>query len=426
MDAVAAVNRLSSVDISSSTRAVVSQVLRDVTACRNWLAALEIACQARLERLAGDDPAINPDAENAEATNRSQRAGQLVSKRARTVKDAPRLHDKLASGELSAEHLDVFTAAITALPSALRPHLMALHERLADLACRMTADEFREHLRREVRSIEADDGRSRLQRQKAATRLRVWTDNNTGMTRLAGWFDPETGLILASRLQSRLEALFHESHPEHAPEDPGEKQDFLRAHALVGLITCNGNGAGAGAPEFVIVIDEDTYCNGRHARSRVECGHGIDLPIDTIRSLGGRARFVPVVINTNGVVIRQGRPVPSFDQLRLSLEDPVSLNAGRTRRLATRHQRRALRAMYRRCAIPGCETHVSKTEPHHLTEWEHGGCTDIGLLLPVCKHHHDRLHAEHWHLALRCDRAIVISKDGKVIMTTGPPAHQWA
>jgi hypothetical protein len=288
----------------------------------------------------------------------------------------------------------------------------------------MTADEFREHLRGEVRSIEADDGRSRLQRQKAATRLRLWTDNNTGMTRLAGWFDPETGLILASRLQGQLEALFHTTHPEHAPEDPGEKQDFLRAHGLIELIT--GNGTGVGAPEFLIVIDEDTYCNGRHARSRVDCSHGIDLPIDTIRSLGGRARFIPVVINTNGVVIRQGRPVPSFDQLRRSLEHPVSLNAGRTRRFATRHQRRALRVMYRRCAIRGCATHVSRTEPHHLIEWEHGGDTDIGLLLPVCKHHHDRLHAEHWRLVLHHDRALVISKDGKVIMTTGPPAHQWA
>ena len=37
-----------------------------------------------------------------------------------------------------------------------------------------------------VASIEADDGRSRLERQKAATRLRQWTDHRTGMVHLAG------------------------------------------------------------------------------------------------------------------------------------------------------------------------------------------------------------------------------------------------
>ena len=424
MDAVAVVTRLATVDVMSSCRDDVTGALRDVATCRNWLAALEIACQARLEELAEVDLTLNPDADNAEATNRSQRAAQNASKRARTARQAPAFEQHMAAGELSGEHLDAFIAALNGMLAAARPRLLALHERLAELACRMTVEEFREHLRREVASIEADDGRSRLERQKSATRLRQWTDRRTGMVHLSGQFDPEAGLTLSSALQQRLEAIFHAPHPPGTPDDPLEKQDFLRAHALLSLI--RGEGGRSGAPEFIVVIDEETLLHGRHASSRVDCGRGIDLPVATIREMAGRARFVPVVVNSHGVVIRQGRPTPTLDAMRASLASPVSLNAGRARRFATRDQRRALRAMYRRCAVPGCQVHVSNTEPHHLVEWEHGGLTDIELLLPVCKHHHDTLHARGWRLTLDADRRLSVRKDALMVMSTGPPAEQWA
>ncbi len=425
MDAVAVVTRLVAVDAGSSSRDEIVAVLRDVTSCRNWLTAVEVACQSRLEELAEGDPAVNPDADNAAATNRSQRAGQAASRRARAARSAPEFEQRMAAGDLSGEHLDAFIAALAGMLAAARPRLAAVHARLAELACRMTVEEFREQLRREVASIEADDGRSRLQRQTTATRLRQWTDHRTGMVHLAGQYDPESGLVLASALQQRLEASFHAPHPPDAPDDPMEKQDFLRAHALLSLI--RGEGRGSGAPEFIVVIDEETLLHGRHATSRVDCGRGIHLPVATIRDMAGRARFVPVVIDRHGVVIRQGRPVPSLEQLRDSLTTPVALQAGRSRRFATRHQRRALRAMYRRCVIPGCHTHVSKTEPHHLIDWDHGGHTDIELLLPVCKHHHDVLHARSWCLTLDQHRRLTITiRDGAIVMTTGPPADQWA
>lgn len=424
VDAVAVVTRLVAVDVGSSCRDGLRAALRDVTACRNWLAAFEIGCHARLEELADIDPTVNPDAESAEATNRSQRSAQTASKRARATRQAPAFERQMSAGALSGEHLDAFIAALNSMLAGTRPRLLALQERLAELACRITVEEFREHLRREIVSIEADDGRSRLERQKAATRLRQWTDRRTGMVHLSGQFDPESGLVLASALQQRLEAIFHAAHPPAAPDDPLERQDFLRAHALLSLI--RGENRSSGAPEFIVVIDEETLLRGRHAASRVDCGRGIHLPVTTIREMAGRARFVPVVLNGKGVVIRQGRPVATLDQLRDSLTSPVSLRAGRTRRFATRDQRRALRAMYRHCAIDGCQVHVSNTEPHHLTEWEHGGRTDIELLVPVCRHHHDLLHARSWCLILDADRRLTITKEGRTIMTTGPPAIQWA
>jgi hypothetical protein len=200
--------------------------------------------------------------------------------------------------------------------------------------------------------------------------------------------------------------------------------DWHRAHAFIDLIT--GAAGAVGKPEVIVVIDQQTFEHGRHAQSKVDCGPGIDLPIDTIRSIAGRARFVPVVVNRDGVVIAQGDPVLTYDQITASLTRPVALDHGRSRRHASVRQRRALRAMYRTCAVPGCGRHVSITEAHHIHWWEHGGHTDLANLLPLCRHHHDRLHAERWRLTMGADRAITVrARDGTLLMTTGPPREQW-
>jgi hypothetical protein len=280
-------------------------------------------------------------------------------------------------------------------------------------------------LQREIRLIEADDGKRRLERQKRDNRCRVWVDPNTGMVRSTLSLDPELGATYQHLLNEQLHARLNQPRPPECPTDPLDAMDWHRAHAFIDLIT--GAAGAVGKPEVIVVIDQQTFEHGRHAHSKVDCGPGIDLPIDTIRGIAGRARFVPVVVNRDGVVITQGEPVPTYDQLAQSLTRPVALDHGRNRRHASTRQRRALRAMYRTCAIPGCSRHVSITEAHHLHWWEHGGHTDLANLLPICRHHHDRLHTERWRLTMGADRAITIrARDGTLLMTTGPPAQQWA
>jgi len=412
------------VDVASASADEVAVVLGEVARWRRLADAVEIECLVRLEELAVADPSINPEQVHAAAANRSVASCGRAGRRARAAVSFPEFRRLVAAGRVSGEHLDVFARAVRGLDARLRPQLIGMEASLAVIATGVTVEDFAERVRVEVRRIEADDGVDRLARQKRNTGLRQWTDKD-GMWRLAGRFDPETGLTLAQVLQQRTEALFHGPRPEHCPTDPVLAHEYLQATALVDLMTGAG---GVGGAEIIVTIDEETWLHGRHARSRVDCGRGIEVPIDTIRSLAsisGRARFVPVVVDANGVVIVQGRPVPTFDQLRDSLLRPVCLDAGRTRRFATRDQRRALRAMYRRCAIPGCEGHISRTRPHHIEFWENGGNTDLHLLLPLCPHHHARLHAEGWDVTLAPDRSLVVRRDGEVIMSTGPPALQW-
>ncbi|MGP9846132.1 DUF222 domain-containing protein [Brachybacterium sp. 107] len=67
------------------------------------------------------------------------------------------------------------------------------------------------------------------------------------------------------------------------------------------------------------------------------------------------------------------------------------LHLGRSRRLASRAQRRALRLRDRTCSFPGC--HQSQhLDAHHVVPWSEGGPTDIDGLALLCRRHHVMVH----------------------------------
>jgi hypothetical protein len=430
------------VDVTVADVGTVSGVLSDVAGVRRWLDGVEIGCAARLGVLAAGSPSMSPEHIHAAASRSSLRAAMRVADRAATVATVPELRAVLAAGATTAGHIDAVTAALRGLTVAQRTTLAAHGDAIAGWASVLLAEEFGKELRALVRRIEGDDGVARLARQKRAVRFRTWVDKVTGMIRLSGELDAETGAIFARRVDNQVDALFHDRTPPDCPADPVLRQDFLRAHALLDLThpdtgaTTEAGGVpdptvdggtivadvddvevapparvpsrpartGPGKVEMAIVIDLRTLTHGLHSGTRLDCGvDGVQLPLDTIRRLALYADIVPVIIDENGVVLKMGR----------------------TRRLATRDQRRAIRAMYRTCAIPGCATHVRRCEPHHIIDWEHDGVTDLDVLVPICKHHHDIIHSHHWVLALSADRRLTINKPDGTTMTTGPPSDQW-
>jgi hypothetical protein len=82
---------------------------------------------------------------------------------------------------------------------------------------------------------------ARLERQRRANRLRTWTDKHDGMFRVSGHFDPFSGLAIQGRLNAAMAAMFADGLPDTASDDPGERQDFLRARALLALTANSPN-----------------------------------------------------------------------------------------------------------------------------------------------------------------------------------------
>src|SRR5438105_4361903 len=105
---------------------------------------------------------------------------------------------------------------------------------------------------------------------------------------------------------------------------------------------------------------------------------GADLPIETYRRWACNAQLFALIVDPHGVVLRHGR----------------------SRRLASRTQRRALLAMYDVCGLPHCTVTAQRCQAHHVIWSGRGGLTDLDSLLPVCSKHHHLIHEGGWLLEL--------------------------
>lgn len=63
---------------------------------------------------------------------------------------------------------------------------------------------------------------------------------------------------------------------------------------------------------------------------------------------------------------------------------------------------------------------------HHVTWWERSGPTDLANLLPVCEHHHHRIHDDGWQVAIDGRRCLTVTFPDGETMSTGPPHRQAA
>lgn len=417
-------------DIDAIRALVVAAGLDDAAACRAEIAAVravrgildsrEMAALARLDEIAATPAGRSsfPDADHAAASRSNPHAADKVRRRSKVAHDHPELGAALGDGDTTGERLDIVARATSGMSDTERARFATHDRRLRDAAREMSDRDFRLLVGRLAAQARTDDGADRLARQKRAVRLRWWTDGE-GMWRLDGRFDPESGLAIDARLRRMVESLFHGHSatgggiPHGAPTDPVERQQFLAAHALRRL--ADGRGAATSGPDdsvpastgpdITVVIDATTFLEGRHEHTRLDVGLGLGecgLPVETIRRWACLGSVTPAIVGANGV--------------RLLL--------GRERRLANRHQRRALRVLYATCAL--CDTAFDRCEIHHVHPWERGGSTDLENLLPLCSRHHHLVHEGGWILHLAPDRTLAVTRPGCPPSVHGPPTVRAA
>ncbi len=436
------------VDLRAARADELRGALDNIRCVRARLDRVEAEVARRLETVTG-----TPERDVAKGAQRSNRHGGKVMARAAALAKTPELSDALEAGDLGGEHVDVFAKVLGALEGPVKSQLTEAAPSLIERAATSgsTPEEFAASLHAAAEQIAADGGISRLERQRRATRLRTWTDRATGMWRLSGSFDPESGARIHGRLEATMAALFATKTPSTAPTEAGEKQDHLRALALLTLTKGVGqfgssssshrpteatttdesteasesSGAGQfdewdsydselttpskrfGRPECIVVID--TTSLGPDGNPTVDWGIPITIPWQRVEDLCRNATIRPVIVRDGAVIDADGE-----------------LNLGRTTRLANRAQRRALRAVYAMCAVPGCTVAFDHTKPHHVHWWRHGGPTDFANLLPLCSKHHHAAHEGGWLLTLGPDRELTIELPTGQIMRTGPPRRRPA
>ena len=374
--------------------------MRSVGRLQAWL----VSSRTELTSLLAEHDSF-PERTAAECTRGSTREAIKDRDRSETIGQVPGFGELLDDGEITEGHLDALTNSARGLDNDdQRAELFDRVGDLAEVASVASVAEWRRRLGIEVKNIRRDDGIDRLERQRRDTRLSSWTDGE-GMVCIRGRFDPVTGRKLLGRIDNAAAALFAEQTPGTCPSDPVGKQHHLNALALARLV--EGTAPASGRPEYVVVVD--TSSNDSNGEPEVDWGIPIEVPQRVLASLMDEGTVHPVVVR-NGVVVHA----------------PGQLDLGRSTRLANRAQRRALRAMYPTCAVPGCDVHFEHCKIHHVTWWRNGGRTDLDNLLPVCTHHHTKIHDAGWQIELGPNRELTLRLPDGAIHNTGPPSRQAA
>ncbi|MGH9135446.1 MAG: DUF222 domain-containing protein [Acidimicrobiales bacterium] len=364
-------------------------IVRRSLRVRGWLDSIDANVAARTARLAAEGRAEAPADLLSGGGRRGQREADAAARRGTLCEQMPAVGDALADGTVSAGHVDALANAARGLDDTGKQRLADCEEALVNAAASMTPEEFDRECKDLARSLSGDDGLSRQERLRRQRNVRRWVDRHTGMHKTLLTLDP----LADSEVWTAITAAVNRARA--AKQDDGLTFDQLQADTVVELITRpnGGDGGGEAVPEVSVLIDLDTLRNGVHDGTVAETSAGERLPVATIRRLCCDADIVPVVLGGDGEV----------------------LDVGRSRRLATRAQRRALRAMHATCAHPSCQVAFDDCRIHHVSFWEHGGPSDLVNLVPICERHHHVLHEGGWTFELFADRRTVWRRpDGTV------------
>lgn len=308
----------------------------------------------------------------------------------------------LARGELSLPQAQAIVGTLEpAAPRADVEQLAWAEDALVSAATDASAPLVPELLVTQARAyaavLDPDGVLPDAERQRTMRSLRLWKRRD-GMWRTEMLSPPEEGSALKALLDAytapRVEVGFRDEDELARPGDdeasiddraPEQKRHdvvmgLVRAHAASG----DAPVAGGEAPVLVLTGTIDAYAaylqGLQHPERTLTIEHTGDLiPIETIERLVCDAKLQHAVVSSCS----------------------HTLALGRTERLFTRAQRRALGVRDKGCRVPGCGMPVAWCEAHHIVPWQLGGPTDVDNGILVCSYHHHEVHAGR----LRVERA---------------------
>jgi hypothetical protein len=117
----------------------------------------------------------------------------------------------------------------------------------------------------------------------------------------------------------------------------------------------------------------------------------VTVTLDQLRSELGAAGIVGDDVRLTGSEVRRLACTAGIVPAVLGGSSEI-LDLGRTQRLYSPAQRKAMRLRDRRCRAEGCTIPAAWCEAHHLRSWATGGRTDLADGILLCSHHHHRAH----------------------------------
>ena len=279
---------------------------------------------------------------------------------AAALENMPKTRKAFASGEVSESRVRLLAQA-----QALAPERFAQDEaRLVAQAAAASSKRLPEVLAAWKHSTDPEAAEVEAERLHAQRALHVSPDWS-GMVRLHGLLDPESGGVVLAAIRSLSEP------PALDPADtrsPAQRQ----ADALDEICHryLNGNqGSGSSRPHLTVTIPWNTLRQGAGVIG-TEAG---PITAQAARRLACDATVSRIVLHQDGTLVA----------------------AGEARRVIPPALRRALEARDQGCTYPGCEVPARWCDAHHIEHWADGGKTVLANLRLYCRTHHGQQHDHH-------------------------------
>lgn len=301
---------------------------------------------------------------------------------------------------------------------------------LVDLARSMTASQ----LARTISSFRAVDG-SRLGQD--AVRQARWQVREDGMVEVRAVLPAEMGAEVVTALELAVD--------RDGAEPPSAEDATERAAEITSAPTLEQRRADAlhsVARTFLDAEPDDRSGEDRHLVVVQVSTEALprDVPAGTLPQRAKSAGHTPLpetppagaaqqcgVLGMGPLEPRTAERLACTGEVALAITDAGGevLHLGRSRRLASRAQRRALRLRDTTCSFPGC--HQSRhLDAHHTIPWSEGGPTDIDGLALLCRRHHVMVHEGGLRLVPEPSRAAARHRRFRVLDPAGRPVEaRW-
>ena len=403
-------------------------------------------------------------------THRRKSTSHAAWHQAREMADhLPLTRRAVQAGQIGGEHVKVLTRFATKTP--------ALRDQLADAemgegfllaqAARMPVELYSRLVKEWA--IQADPESADRGWREEGARAEVFLSQVMDVADLRGWLGTEDALVFEEALramigtpaaddqrtmpQRRADALVQlcRSYLDSGQGQPGARirphialtVDYATLAAVLAAIGVSAGAPGTGRDAFGLPVplgnDAARLCRRSGQRhSHCETGDAGDDP-GCGRVVISAGLDYELLRGVAPATFADGTPIPhgqlakllcdgEFHRVIFGPEGEI-LDSGRTQRLFTPAQTRAVLARDRHCQYPGCSAPPWLGEIHHSIWWYHQGATRTDNAILLCWYHHTYVHQHHLTITQhvsgpdkQCEW-IFTDSDGRRLRATPPPGQ---
>ncbi|MGA9278879.1 MAG: HNH endonuclease, partial [Ilumatobacter sp.] len=264
-----AINRFADLDIGSMDTASLEEIVRMTAVARSKLDAVEVRCARRRRHLEAAGHADTATSMFGRTARQSSTAAAQVDERTSLADALPSFEKDLGRGQIAGQHLDAIASARHGLDvetlAEFDTHEAALREHARTESVDSFARRCRQ-LRRRILAAAATSDADELDRQRANSRVKRWTDKVTGMGHTHLELDPVRDAALWSSIDASLATLRQMDGNARTPWEQ------LKVNAVVAAVTgpsrehagdpsrpgASGAVQSRRVPEITVIVDLDT------------------------------------------------------------------------------------------------------------------------------------------------------------------------